>query len=253
MGDRGSRSGFEGVTNEERKQERKNKKIENEDYTEWQDPAIDGGWRGKMEFEGDGKDQVNFFKNNTNAYKLINSMTRDETEAFLNWTRGRFMTRSVWYGWDRMSESQQERARIYDRILDKATLDKGIIVNRLTDGMLLLNKSGVSSLKELQAKEGQYIRVNSYMSASAAKEGLEIGDSDKQVQLRIHIPAGSTGAGMWVGHSKINGWGARQREFMTNRNIGLRVGKTTYNKSTGIYTVNMYYEGREEHDYGKKR
>ena len=56
---------------------------------------------------------------------------------------------------------------------------------------------------------------------------------------------------MWVGDHRVNGWGPEQREFMTNRDIIVSVGKTTYDSGSGKYTVNLYYMGREKHDYGK--
>ena len=117
---------------------------------------------------------------------------------------------------------------------------------------MLIGKRYASSLSELRAIEGNLVNVTSFMSCAAASEGLHIGDTGKNVQLRIHIPSGSVGAGMWVGHPKVNAWGVRQREFMTNRDIVIRVGKSTYDASTGVYTVNVYYEGRTAHDYGKK-
>lgn len=57
---------------------------------------------------------------------------------------------------------------------------------------------------------------------------------------------------MHYGDQRINAWGNQQREFMTNRDIVLRVGKTTFDNDSGKYVVDLYYEGRVAHDYGKK-
>ena len=39
---------------------------------------------------------------------------------------------------------------------------------------------------------------------------------------------------------------------MTNRDVTMRVGKTTYDTSREIYVVELFYEGLGYHDYGKK-
>jgi hypothetical protein len=92
------------------------------------------------------------------------------------------------------------------------------------------------------------------MSTGAAKTGLGIGSSSgKQVRLRIQIPAGAKGAGMWIGDSRIHGWGAKQLEFMTNRDSYFKVGKTVFDKASGMYVVNIKWVGHDKHDYGKKK
>ena len=72
------------------------------------------------------------------------------------------------------------------------------------------------------------------MSFGAASQGLTIGDSSKKVEYKLRIPPGSKGAGMWIGDKRINGWGAEQREFMSNRDSVFKVGKTTYDKRRGV-------------------
>ena len=101
---------------------------------------------------------------------------------------------------------------------------------------------------------GQNVKSLGNMSTAAAKVGLPIVEpwqDNKAVEYTIKIPKGSTGAGMWIGDSRINTWGSAQREFMTNRDTWYRVDKVSYNHSTGRYNVELTYTGLDEHDYGK--
>lgn len=88
------------------------------------------------------------------------------------------------------------------------------------------------------------------MSFSAAKQGLKIDAmSSANVEYVLSIPGGSKGAGMYIGDKRINKWGNRQREFMTNRDTAYRVGKTSFDTNKNIYVVELSYVGRLAHDY----
>ena len=245
----------ESVSEEEAKEEEKRfiDQVEydrDRKYKEWDDKAS-GGWT----YGGTGKDQEDFFAENSNSDELITNMDSEERSAFKQgWTPGRFMRGQQYMGFDKMTDQEQQWTRIYDKILDRATLKEGIVVTRRASAELILGKghTRASSLEELKALRGKLVTSKGNMSTGAAKEGLTIGDSGKNVEYRIHIAGGTKGAGMWIGDSRINGWGSEQREFMTNRDSVYAVGRTSYDKRRDIYVVNMYYVGREPHDYGKR-
>ena len=202
-------------------------------------------------YEGTGEDVVQFFKDNSNYDSLIRSMNGDEREAFRNWTRGWFMMGQQWQGFDSMDHDDRKMTRDMDNILDKATLDRGIVVKRLGSAKLLgLSSDNVNSLSELKSLTGAELLAKGSMSCGAAAQGLTIGQR-KNVEYSIRIPGGTTGAGMWIGDHRINGWGADQREFVTNRDTVWRVGKSRYNAERDIYEVELTYMRREKHDYGR--
>lgn len=209
----------------------------------------------QFEYNGDGSKQIEFFKKYSNAYDLIQKMSSAEKNAFLRWAEGRFMHGEGYLDWDQMPRRHQEWTKVYDKILDKATLSRGVMVTRDTTAEILFGKGKLTgTLDEFKAMEGRTIFSKGSMSTGAAKTGLGIGSSSgKQVRLRIHIPEGSKGAGMWIGDRRIHGWGARQLEFMTNRDSYFKVGKTTFDKSSGMYEVHVTWIGHGEHDYGKKK
>ncbi len=206
-------------------------------------------------YEDDDGATDRFFQSNSNYDRLISEMDYDERSAFRRWTEGHFMGGQQYGGFDNMSETDQERTRIYDKYLDQATLAQGIEVSRIATAELVLGKGRTrGSLEELRLMEGKTVISRGSMSTAAAPEGLEIGSSRraKNVEYHITIPGGTKGAGMWVGDNRINGWGDDQREFMVNRDTMFRVGKTTYDKGRDLYKVNLEYIGRQEHDYGTR-
>ena len=219
------------------------------EYDKFEDRAS-----GTHTYAGDGSKQEQWFAEHSNFDELIAGMSPDERSAFRDWTRGYFMDGTQYRGWDGMDKTSQDITRRMDEILDRATLDKGIIVTRRTSAELLLGKgkARVSSLDELTALRGTTVSSAGAMSTGAAREGLTIGDSSKNVELRIHIAGGTTGAGMWVGDHRINGWGSEQREFVMNRDAVFAVGASRYDAKRGVYVSNIYYMGRKPHDYGKK-
>lgn len=214
--------------------------------------GYEGGWY----YEGSGKEQIDWFKSHSNYDELIKSMSAKERQAWDDyWVPGHFMSGQQYRGWDNMSWRDQKLTRTYDKILDKATLDHGVVLTRRTDAQLVLGAGHKkATLEELKAAEGSIVTSKGNMSFGAAKHGLTIGDSSKQCEVRLHIPGGTKGAGMWIGDNRINSsFGAGQREFMTNRDIAIKVGKTTYDPSRGVYVTDVYYVGRTAHDYGKKK
>lgn len=254
-------SGFRGYTTAERKEEIKERKELNEEKKQEREELneelqhfqdTEGGRIPTHEYGGDGKKQVDFFKNNSNHYKLIDKMDYNEREAFHSWARGMFMGGQQYDKFSNMDYDRQAWTRIYDKYLDQAVLNKGIVVARLATAELVLGKGNkYGDLKALQAQEGKVVISRGSMSCGVAKRGLTIGSMSKNVEYKIHIPKGK-GAGMWIGDKKINGWEAKQREFMTNRDARFKVGKTTTRKDSHgrtIYVVNLTYDGHLEHRY----
>ena len=104
--------------------------------------------------------------------------------------------------------------------------------------------------------EGRSVKSKGSMSCGAAAEGLTLGkdtDGGKAIEYQISIPGGSKGAGMYVGYQRLNGWGGKQREFMTNRDSWFKVGKSHYDKGRDIIVTEIEWVGLDAHDYGKKR
>lgn len=217
-------------------------------FTSFSDKAEDG-WN----YEGDGKAQVDFFMNNSNVDELIKGMSPDERKAFRSWASGMFMYGQQYNGWDNMDDDEKRTTQRYDDILDRATLNKGVVLTRASTAELLFGAGNrTASLSQLQAAEGSIVTSKGSMSFGAASEGLAISyrKDSKPIEYKLKIPGGTTGAGMWIGDRRINGWGADQREFMTNRDVAYRVGKTKYDSSRKVYTVELEYAGRMAHDYG---
>lgn len=205
------------------------------------------------EYKGDGSETTQFFADNSNNTELIDSMSANEMKAFKDlWSKGQFMQGQQYGDFSDMKPRFQSATRIFDKYLDQTTIDQNIEVVRLSDAQLVFgagNRSG--SLEDFAAMEGQQIICNANMSFSAASEGLRITytGAAPTVEYVLRIPEGSNGSGMYIGDDRINIWGDRQREFMTNRNIWMTVGKTEYIEDRGIYRVELNYGGRMEHDY----
>lgn len=217
-------------------------------YKEFNYGAVDG-----FNYESDGGETERFFDEHSNVNDLIEQMSYQERRAFETWATGWFMNGQQWQGYENMRPRDQEMTKIYDKYLDQAKLDRGIVVCRIGSARLLgLDSGKASSLEQLQALEGQIIPAKGNMSFGAAKEGLMIGgERSKNVEFRLHIPGGTTGAGMWIGDSRINGWGSDQREYLTNRDTLMEIGKTKYDRRRGLYVVELKYRGRQAHDYGR--
>lgn len=211
------------------------------------------GWSFQNQVENDRIEQ--FFLRYSNVDKLISDMTEDQKAAFKIWTDGDLSTSSVLNDWNALDDLDRNVFRNLDSVLDKATLNKGIEVVSFSNPQILLEKG--QSISQLKNMEGKDVTIRSYMSFSAANSGLHIGrensSEEKQVEYRMEIPGGkiSTGAGMWVGDSRINRWNNTQREFLTNRDISVHVSKVFYDVSKDKYVVTLKYLTRLPHDYGK--
>lgn len=258
MGGRGSLSKFMDMTNEERKQERKNL---NDKLKEFDELPSD-----THHYDGSGQEQVDFFDKYSNYNELINKMTDSEKSEFDDiWVPGDFMFGEGYKNWNEMGSWAKRAIKVYDKYLDQSVLKRGVVVTRLASAELLLGKGNKfpTSIDELKALEGKIVVSTGNMSTAAAKQGLTIGSPltthpsgiyensrGKSMEYRIHIPSGTKGAGMWIGDKRINSYfGRRQREFMTNRDIRLRVGKTRYDASRDVYVTDLIYAGRLDHRY----
>ena len=216
--------------------------------------------RGGFGYHGDGSAQKEFFDKNSNYNELIESMNSTEREAFDDiWVPGYFMGGQQYDGFENMSKDAQNATRTFDKFLDQSVIKSPLVVSRLATSELVLGKGRTTAtLEELQAKEGTIVISAGNMSTGAGKQGLSIGSTlsthggyrAKNVEYKIHIPGGAKGAGMYIGDNRINsGFGNDQREFMMNRDIGLRVGKTTYDATRDVFVTHMHYTGRLEHNY----
>lgn len=220
-------------------------------YHEFKDSGTVSEW----EFRGDGRDVVNWFNSNSNYDELIRSMNRGDHDAFRSWMSGYWMSGQMYRGFDNLDSYEQNMIRAYDKILDQSVIREAFTVRRLATAELVLGAGNKwpTSLAQLQALQGKTITSKGNMSTAAASRGLGIGsESRKAVEYVMKFPAGTRGAGMWIGDTRIGGLGAKQREFMSNRDIKFRIGQTTYNSRTGKCEVELIYEGRDEHDYGRR-
>lgn len=205
---------------------------------------------GTHEYRGTGKKTVDFFSQKSNCDELIQDMDLSETRAFQQWTWGHFMSGQQYQGWNNMSESDRRYTKSMDNVLDRARLDEPIVLTRLSNASLVLGKGNKAPLlSELRAMKGKKIVSKGAMSCAAAGDGLTIGSHDKLVEYKISVPSGE-GYGVWVGDKRINDWGAKQREFVLNRDVQYEVGNSTYNANKGIFEVELKLVRRLEHDYG---
>lgn len=209
-----------------------------------------------VDYVGDGSDVVVFFDEHSNYRQLIDSMSPEEQKAFKNiWSKGKMMQGQQYKGFANMKPSEQKATRVFDKYLDQATIDKSVQVVRLSDAQLVLGKGNrEATLELLTAQKGQQVVCGANMSFAAASEGIRVVPTGPAptVEYILKVDQGSTGAGMFIGDDAINIWGNKQREFMTNRDIWMTVGDTTYDEARNVYKVELRYGGLMEHDYGKK-
>lgn len=202
-------------------------------------------------YEGDGKEAEQFFMNTTNVDMLIDNMSSSEREAFERWSVGMFMDGQQYRGWDKMTPLEKQMTQTYDDILDSAILERGVVLTRRSDAQLVMGAgTRRASASDFAGMEGQLITSKGSMSFGAASQGLTIGATGKTVEYKLKIPGGTVGSGMWIGDSRINPWGSKQREFMTNRDAVFKVGKSSFDSARRITTVELTYMGHTEHDYG---
>ena len=229
------------------------------------------GIRGYKEFDGrpigardfpmggSEREAVDWMREHTNAEALIAEAATDRAarESFDDWTTGHFMHGQQYKGWDNMTTRDQLMTQTYDDYLDRATVSAPVTIMRLATPELLGLGRDLPTAEQLAALKGATVTSRGHMSCAAAKEGLTISFSTrpytvgKFIEYKFNIPGGTKGAGMWIGDSRINPtWGARQREFMMNRDTEWRVGDAKYDSHRGCYVVEMEWVGRHEHDYG---
>lgn len=234
---------------------RNNNTSNNTEEKTWQDRATmnTDSWTHDHVYYGDGQDQADWFDNHTNVEQLIQQILRNpkDLNEFDKWARGMLMGSGIYgeHGWDSMGEYEQRITKALDKYFDKSTTDASFAVRRLTTAEILTG-SRTATLAQLKSLIGTDIYAKGHLSTGAAKEGLVIGGPSKKVELVMHVPKGAKGTGMWIGDSRINPWGRQQREYVINRDTIWNVGNVTYNKSRGIYEVDVYFKGRKKHDYG---
>ena len=162
------------------------------------------------------------------------------------------MDSDQWRDWNNIPLYKQRIIRDIARKLDESRLDRGMIIARAGSGELLGIGPMARNLGQLQAMKGKELPVNGMMAWGAAKEGLRIpgGWQDKNIEFKLKIPAGTRGSGMWIGDKRVHTyWGNRQREYITNRDIIVRVGDSRYDRRRGKYIVELEYVGRRSHPF----
>ena len=223
-----------------------------------------GGWdKGKMfsgrpidewDYSGDGEEEKKWFKANTNNYDLMDEIAKDKdaSDAFHDWASGHFMSGQQYRGFDNMSDYDQELTRELDKWLDRSEVRSTLTVCRSSTPELVLGKGRTTAtLAEMQAMQGSVVQSKGCMSTGAAAEGLGIGSKyRKPIDYVITIPGGSKGAGMYIGSKRVNGWGHKQREFITNRDSFFKVGRSW--EEGGVIKTELLWDGLGAHDYGKK-
>ncbi len=226
--------------------ENRNRKSDDTEYHQFPDKARD-----THEYYGDGRDAVDFFNTHSNYDELIGQMSDSERDAFEHtWCPGRFMSGQQYKGFENMTPSEQRATRVFDKYLDKSEINAPFTVYRKAGyGLINNGKSTPMSMNEIKALIGRDVYSAGSMSCGAAQEGLTIGAYGK-IEYKINFPAGK-GMGMWIGDRRINFWGSKQREFMTNRDTVYTVRGVT-KKSDGTFVVELDYKLRLSHNYGGK-
>ena len=224
------------------------------EYKEFDDVPLDFGFYEGYAYSLDGNsggETVKWFEENSNFRSVINEMSDDDKGAFIEYAKGKFMYGQQYAGFSSMTQNEQKLTRIYDKFLDKSVVNSNVKVVRFATPELLLGAGKIVnvSLSDLQAMKGKIITSKANLSCSAAKEGLKIGDDAKNIEYKLHIPAGAKGAGMYIGVKDIHGWETKQREFMVNRDTQWQVGNTKWNKSRGIFETDLFFKGTMPHDY----
>lgn len=209
---------------------------------------------GTHEYRDNDGATAKWFLDNSNVDQLISSMDSNTQEAFRVWCEGFFMGHEQWGRWQDMSTGDRQRLSRIEKILDKSVVNNSVEVTRMSTWRLINNNSKDElSLEQLKAMKGQYIFSRGAMSTAAASQGLSISwrggidDPKKPVEYKIIIPAGSKGAGMWVGDKRINGWGDKQREFLMNRDSFYKVGNSHYDSKRNKTIIELIWSGHAKH------
>lgn len=227
----------------------------NADFKTFDDRPVTGPgeWDRMHIYAGDGKEQEKWVTENTNNMELIDEIADDydARDAFYRYGQGGLMGTDIYDGWDSESEHRKEIRRHLDEYIDRSEIQKSVTVSRLSDTQLLFGKGKkTATLAEVQAMEGELIFSQNNLSSGMAAEGLRITYDTKPIEYKIKIPGGSKGAGMWIGDERINGWGTKQLEFLTNRDVWYRVGKSYMDKKRGVIVCEITFASLDVHDYG---
>ncbi len=203
---------------------------------------------------GDGEDAfdtIEWFLLNSNVYEILENTPYNDIAAINAFTNGYFMQGQQYKGFSNMDAEEQRYTRSYDRLLDQSVIDSNLKVTRFATPELLFGAGAkTTTLTELQAMKGRVITSKANLSTAAAKVGLSIGDATKQIEYKIHIPAGAKGAGMYIGFKGwMHAYGVNEREFMLNRDIQFEVGKTRYDANRKVFEVDLHFKGLLPHDY----
>lgn len=192
-----------------------------------------------------------FFRNNSNNFDLIDGLTRQQEKDFTEYTKGELMEGQQYKGWDSMNDKERQITQTLDDIIDQSIVSRSIVVNRTSDAQLIMGAGNkTATVQQLKNMEGKVITSRAHTSYSAAPQGLIIEDTGgTKIQYRLHVPGGKKGAGMYTGDVRVNFWGSKQREYIANRDIKIKVGKTT--ETEGGIIVDVYYVGKSKHDYGR--
>jgi len=219
---------------------------------------------GTHNYESDRGATYRWFEQNSNVEELYPEV-RAHLNAFDYWERGHFMGGQQYGKFSDMDDTRQTYTRIYDNILDRSVINEGVEVHRRATPELLFGEGRRSVTEEmLRNAVGNEVISLGNMSTGAAADGLTIGrGASKPIDYTIRIPAGSVGAGMYIGHNSVNPtWGDQQREFMLNRDTAYRiVGYERISQSerqdiedrtwdtAPEYRVILEYIGRQPHNY----
>lgn len=208
---------------------------------------------------GHNPDIVQYFKDNSNIEQLLPLLNSTESVYFENWAAGWFMS-SMGRGsssqrkYSDLDPASQKMLRTYDKYIDKSEFHEGIVVRTLGGYSPVTGNRGVPSDAEWAKIVGNPVKLNMPMSAAAAAHGLTIGQKGKNVEYVWHIPPNTKGVAMPLVDRRVNpDWQERQREVMMNRDVYWRPGNRTFNKSRGVWEIQMYYVGKDKHDYKKRR
>ena len=189
-----------------------------------------------------------WFENNSNYKELVGKITNEEKNAINDYTKAMFMNGQLYNGFSKMSDVEKKTCRILDNFLDKSVIKSNVKVARLSTLELLFGAGNKkATLEQIRAMKGKIVYSASFLSTCAAKEGII--PLDKNVEYKIHIPAGSKGVGMYIGGPNINQFAQYQREFLVNRDINFRVGDTKWNNKRKIFETDLFFEDLLPHDY----
>lgn len=187
------------------------------------------------------QDHSNF---NDLAMKIVDS--KEDRAAIDAWTDGEFMDGQQYKGFSSMDAEHQAWTRSLDNMIDQSVIYRDVVVSRLSDWKQL---GGVKTPQELDRLVGTETVILGHHAASAADQGLSIGNVDKNVEYRYYIPGGTKGAAMWIGDDSINWFGDAQRETIVNRDSVFTISGYHYDTARNVYVVDLLWKKKLPHNY----